>query len=91
MAGTLKDLRRILRQFKAISDSTRIPGEFQVQIVGFSDRCNCFKYTCNFIMLWALLYRLNSIVYRFGSRDATDVAFCRIPNIWYPIEYFLFF
>ena len=30
MAGSLKDLRRILRQYKAISDSSRIPGEFQV-------------------------------------------------------------
>lgn len=40
MAGSLKDLRRILRQFKAISDSSRIPGEFQVKIVGFTVWCN---------------------------------------------------
>lgn len=43
MAGSLKDLRRILRQFKAISDSSRIPGEFQVKIVGFSVWCNCLN------------------------------------------------
>ncbi|XP_054717517.1 RPA-related protein RADX-like [Uloborus diversus] len=30
MAGNLKQLRRLLREFKLISDSSRIPGQFQV-------------------------------------------------------------
>lgn len=67
MAGSLKDLRRVLRQFKAISDSTRIPGEFQVQIVGFSVSCSCLNYTFHYITLCTQLDSLKIILYRFVS------------------------